>query len=214
MPVACGHRAPKSPIVPRRRRRVDVVFPQRIELEVVSALRRGEGIIAEHLQNSRRLEQSPAPRRRHSRIYVLEEEIHVPHRYSDRVYGVGVADEHGEGEQHPGQVGRGELEETEEAHAHAVVAPRPHVHHHEGERRTEELDVEQRPCQRHHRGANEQHVEEVGGAHAEAPLLEQPRVAHQEEHVEEEVEPKRAEVEEVCPQPPELPPVQIARALK
>lgn len=33
-----------------------------------------------------------------------------------------------EGEQHPGQVGRGEGEEVEERQAHVLVATAPHVH--------------------------------------------------------------------------------------
>jgi hypothetical protein len=39
-----------------------------------------------------------------------------------------VAEHDGEGEQHPGQVGRGEGEEVEERQAHVLVATAPHVH--------------------------------------------------------------------------------------
>lgn len=33
-----------------------------------------------------------------------------------------------EGQQHPGQVGRGEVEEPQEAHLHVLVPPPPHIH--------------------------------------------------------------------------------------
>eukprot|EP00967_Tisochrysis_lutea_P047479 scaffold57809_cov33-Tisochrysis_lutea.AAC.2 len=48
------------------------------------------------------------------------------------------------------------------------------------------------------------HVEEISSAATEAALLKQAAVAYEEEHVEEEVEPYRAEEEEVGEDSPDL----------
>lgn len=45
---------------------------------------------------------------------------------------------HRECEQHPGQVGRSELEESEKGHADVLVPPTPYVHHHKCERGAQE----------------------------------------------------------------------------
>ena len=66
--------------------------------------------------------------------------------------------------------------------------PRPPTHHHKGEGRSQELDVDPGCGGHQHPRPQQQHPQEVGGAVAEAALLQALAVLDQEEHVEEKIE--------------------------
>lgn len=73
----------------------------------------------------------------------------------------------------------------DQIHSH----PSTHAHQHEGEAAAQELDVHKGRHGHQQAPAKEQHPQEVGRAAAEGALLQALGVAHQEEHVEEEVKP-------------------------
>mmetsp|Transcript_4743 Transcript_4743/g.15556 ORF Transcript_4743/g.15556 Transcript_4743/m.15556 type:complete len:321 (-) Transcript_4743:88-1050(-) len=156
-------------------------------------------------EKARRGQRPPPPPARGVWEDVLEEVVDVPDRDAHQVNGGRVAKENRECEQHPGQVGRSELEESEKGHADVLVPPAPYVHHHKCERGAQEgRDVYEGGAGAQESTAKEDHVEKVSGAAAEAAVLQKAAVSYEEEHVEEEIEADGAEEEEVGEDSPNL----------
>ena len=157
------------------------------------------------MKHARRVKHLAAASGGSVRENVFEVEVHVASGDSHQVDGRRVAQEHRESEQHPWQVRCVELEESEERHAHQLVASAPDVDHHECERRAQERrGVDERCNAAHDASAEDQEEQKICCAAAERTLLEKPAVAHEEEHVEEEVDAEGAKEEEIGEQPPQL----------
>lgn len=105
--------------------------------------------------------------------------------------------------QNPGEIGRSEDEETEEAQSGFGVAARPDVDEAAAEGGAEEGDGEEGGEAEEDDGGVEEEPREVGWG-AAGGFFEEAGVALEEEDVEEEVDGERAEVDEGCQEAPVL----------
>lgn len=80
-----------------------------------------------------------------------------------------AAQHEAEAQQHPGQVGRSEGEDTQEAECDVGVPPAPHIHHHERQAAAKELNGRKGGHQRQQGAAKQQHPQEICTAVAEGP---------------------------------------------
>jgi hypothetical protein len=92
---------------------------------------------------------------------------HTPHTqrtrdHAEQVHLWAAAQHHTEAQQHPGQVGRREVEYAQEREVDVRVAAAPHVHHHERQAAAQKLQVRKGRQQREQPAATQQHPEEVG----------------------------------------------------
>jgi len=132
------------------------------------------------------------------RVHVGEEVPHVADEHAhDLVLGHGAVQHQAEAHEHPGEVGRREDEQAEEAEAGVRVAARPDVDQRRGEGVAEEGHRDERGEEDEAGHGVEEEPGEVRRGAARG-LLEEAGVALEEVDVEEEVEGEGAEVEEGC----------------
>mmetsp|Transcript_37132 Transcript_37132/g.66459 ORF Transcript_37132/g.66459 Transcript_37132/m.66459 type:complete len:210 (-) Transcript_37132:39-668(-) len=154
------------------------------------------------MQDARRLEQSPIG---HPWVHVLQEVVCMASCHAKQVHHRAAAQHHGERKQHPGQVGRCEVENAHQAEVDVLVPPAPHIYHHEGEGGAQELNVNKRGDTREERATKEQHKQKVSAAPPKAPLLQRLAVLEEEEYMEHEIQAQAPKKEKVGEEAPELP---------
>mmetsp|Transcript_31121 Transcript_31121/g.69163 ORF Transcript_31121/g.69163 Transcript_31121/m.69163 type:complete len:205 (+) Transcript_31121:282-896(+) len=93
----------------------------------------------QRLDKSRRLERPPPS---HAGVHVFQEVVCMACCHAHEVHHWAAAQHQAECQQHPGQVGRSEVEDTQEVEVDVLVAPAPHVYHHERQAAAQELDVD------------------------------------------------------------------------
>ena len=85
-----------------------------------------------------------------------------------------------------------------------LVPPGPHVDHHERQRLPQKLDLGEARANQQQDAPEQEHVQEIRRSVSERPLLQEPTVPGQKEHVEQKVQTQVPEEEEVRQEPPEL----------
>ena len=126
-------------------------------------------LLREHgRQEARGLEH---PAARHPGVDVLQEVVRVSGDHPEEVHDRAAAEDDGEGEEDPREVGRREVEDPHEAQVDVLVAAAPDVYHHERQGGAQELDVDEGRDAGEEGPAKQEHVEEVCAAAPEAPFF-------------------------------------------